>query len=72
MTNKDNVINLADRKMENEFPRNLRRINDGRTIRIPILDKFYEKDGELFYELKGENIPRKWADYTLEDFNKRR
>lgn len=38
-------------------------------IKIPILDKFYEIDGEFYYQIKGDSTPRKWKDYNHMNFN---
>lgn len=37
-------------------------------IRVPIISRMYEIDGEMHYEIEGENIPRKWSDYNVDDF----
>ena len=66
---KDKVINLVDKRNEKELPSNLIKVKSKKTVRIPILDKIYEVDGELMYELKSDTTPRKWKDYSLDDFN---
>lgn len=63
------IINLSDKRKENELPTNLTKINEKDLINIPIFERIYEIDGELYYEVSGENKPRKLKDYKLEDFN---
>lgn len=66
---KSKLINLADKRIEKRLPTNIKRVDSSKTVRIPILEKIYEVDGELMYEIKGDNTPRKWKDYSLDDFN---
>ena len=67
-----NIINFPDKQKVDKLPTNLIKVDSSKTVRIPIIDKFYEIDGELFYVISGDSTPRKWADYKLEDFNERR
>lgn len=50
-------------------PKNLIEVKNEELIRIPIFDKVYEIDGELYYKIKGDDTPRKMKDYKVEDFN---
>lgn len=65
----NNVINLFDKQQDNELPPNAIKVDSTKTVRIPILDRMYEIDGELYYELKGDKTPRKWKDYSHKNFN---
>lgn len=51
------------------LPSNLAKVENTDMVRIPILDKFYEVDGELYYKVAGDSTPRKWKDYSHENFN---
>lgn len=66
---KKNIINLADKRIEKGLPTNIERVDSSKTVRIPVLDKFYQIDGEWMYEVKDDNTPRKWKDYSHMDFN---
>ncbi|MEV9640477.1 hypothetical protein ABZ756_07240 [Mammaliicoccus sciuri] len=65
---KNKVVSI-NQNHKNELPSNLIRVNSKKTVRIPVVDRFYEIDGELYYQICGDNTPRKWADYDLRDFN---
>lgn len=64
-----NKIVSINQSHKNELPSNLIPVNSHKTVRIPIVDRFYEIDGELYYQICGDNTPRKWAEYNLKDFN---
>ncbi len=64
---KDNLIKFN--KEESPLPSNVIEVKDSDLIRIPIFDRIYQIDGELYYELAGDRVPRKLKDYKLEDFN---
>ncbi|MEK4030749.1 hypothetical protein MKZ02_19725 [Pseudobacillus sp. FSL P4-0506] len=57
-------IKRADKLQQKAF----KNPNKHKLIRIPIFERIYEKDGELFYKIRGEDIPRKLSEYNLEDF----
>ena len=38
-------------------------------IHILTIERFYEGEGELIYEIEGENTPLKWNSFSHEDFN---
>ncbi len=65
----NNIINLFDKQKDNKLPPNAIKVDSTKTVRIPILDRMYEIDGELYYEIKGDPTPRKWKDYNHMDFN---
>lgn len=65
---KENNIHLKDGQ-EIPLPPNMERVKNTDAVRIPILDKFYEVDGELYYEVSGDSTPRKWKDYSHMNFN---
>lgn len=66
---KKNIINLDDKRIEKGLPINVTRPKSQETVRIPILERIYEVDGELMYELKSDPTPRRLKDYSLDDFN---
>lgn len=65
----NNIINLPNKQKDNKLPLNAIKVESRKTVRIPILGRMYEIDGELYYELKGGSTPRKWKDYNHMDFN---
>lgn len=67
MKNK-NISQLGYRE-NSPLPSNLTKVENTDMVRIPILDKFYEINGELYYEVSGDSTPRKWKDYSHENFN---
>lgn len=65
----NNIINFPDKQKVNQLPSNAIKVDSTKTVRIPILEKIYEMDGELMYELQGDPTPRKWKDYSHMNFN---
>lgn len=47
-------------------------IDDKIDPNIPIFESIYAIDGELHYEIHGENIPQKLSEYSLEAFQSER
>lgn len=66
---KNKIANINKERKDISLPANMKKINQNNTIRIPILERMYEIDGELYYQIKGDNTPRKWKDYSHMDFN---
>lgn len=65
----NNVVNFPDKQKANKLPSNLIKVDTTKKVRIPILSRMYELDGELYYELQGDPTPRKWKDYSHMNFN---
>lgn len=65
---KDNLLHLHPRKRD-ALPPNMKRVDNSEMVRVPIIKRFYEIDGELYYQVAGDKTPKKWKDYTLDDFN---
>lgn len=65
---KNNIIQLNNQK-KNHLPTNAIEVKDSDLIRIPIFERIYQVDGELYYQVAGSRVPRKLKDYKLEDFN---
>ena len=65
---KNKAVSINQNRKD-ELPSNLIRVNSNNMVRIPVVDRFYEIGGELYYQICGDNTPRKWADYNLKDFN---
>lgn len=65
----DNIINFPDKQNGNKLPTNLIKVDSTKTVRIPIIGRMYEIDGELYYEIQGDPTPRKWKDYSHMTFN---
>lgn len=63
---KNNIIQLNDKK---QLPTNAIEVDDSDLIRVPIFERIYQVDGELYYQIVGSRVPRKLRDYKLEDFN---
>ncbi|MEK4025842.1 hypothetical protein [Sporosarcina sp. FSL W7-1283] len=64
-----NKIVSINQSREDGLPSNLIPLDSKKMVRIPVVDRFYEIDGEIYYQISGDNTPRKWADYDLKDFN---
>ena len=64
-----NVINFPEKQKVDKLPTNLIKVDSTKTVRIPIFDRIYEVEGELYYELRGDRPPRKLKDYSHMDFN---
>lgn len=64
-----NKIVSINKIRKDDLPSNLIPVESKKTVRIPIVDRFYEMDGELYYQICGDNTPRKWAEYDHRDFN---
>lgn len=50
----NNIINLPDKQKKKELPTNVIKVDPTKTVRIPILGRMYEIDGELYYEIQGD------------------
>jgi len=66
-----NIINLSDKRKEDKLPTNVTKVDSTKTVRIPILDRVYEIDGELYFETKNDSTPRKLKDYSQKNFNRK-
>lgn len=64
-----NKIKSINQQQSGELPSNLQPIDSSNTVRIPIIDRFYEIDGELYFQIAGDSTPRKWKNYSHMDFN---
>lgn len=64
----NNIIQLNNKK-KNQLPTNAIEVDDSDLIRVPIFERVYQVDGELYYQIVGSRVPRKLKDYKLEDFN---
>lgn len=60
-------INIISR--HNDIPTNLKTVQEEEMVRIPIINKFKEVDGELYYQIRGDATLRKWSDYNHMNFN---
>lgn len=58
------VIDLSAKREEKKRTQAQNELADSDLVRIPILEKFYQIDGINFYEVKGDNTPRKWSEYS--------
>lgn len=54
---------------EKSFPTNLKPGREEEMIRVPIIEKFKEVDGELYYQIRGDQTLRKWSEYNHMNFN---
>ena len=64
---KDNIIRLGVNK-SNPHPPIVKRLNT-KAVHIPVLERIYKINGELYYQAEGDDRPRKWKDYSLKHFN---
>lgn len=65
---KNNMRSIIQ-KPESNLPSNMHRVDASKLLKIPILDRLYEIDGEWYYQIQGDPTPRKWKDYDHMDFN---
>lgn len=63
---KDKIVSI---NQKNDLPANVIPISKEEMIKVPILERFYEIDGELYYQVRGDSTPHKWNEYSHMDFN---
>ncbi|EIJ79178.1 hypothetical protein PB1_16514 [Bacillus methanolicus PB1] len=56
------IIDFFAKKEEKSRKQDQRDKTNNEIVRIPIIKKIYMKDREIYYEIEGENIPRKWEE----------